>query len=432
MDENSKVAQIPDSSDEVREVMAHIPQGIIRWGMTYILVTLLVLLAISWFVKYPDVLTAEVVLTTRTPPARIVARASGKINTIFFRENDQVAAGTILGSIENPADGKDVLRLLRVLHGVPSGILIREQRLQLPENSRLGEVQKDYSLFYRAYQELKLYKKLDPVAKEITATRQEVQEYRNLLDKQLREKELYQAEVLLVEKDYNRSLMLYHGKVIADKQLEDQERALIQTRRSYEQLASGIATTGIRLSELQKTLALLEVRNAEKRSQYELSLTEAHKALLGALAHWEQQYLLRSPMAGKVTYLKFWAPNQYVQAGQEVMVIVPGQQEAVIGKVSMPIRNSGKVKTGQRVNIYLKNFPYEEYGILAGRVKSISLVPQDNQYAIEIMLPAGLSTSYHKKLDFKQEMQGNAEIVTEELRLLERIFYQVKAFGKRG
>ena len=87
---------------------------------------------------------------------------------------------------------------------------------------------------------------------------------------------------------------------------------------------------------------------------------------------------------------------------------------------------------GQKVNIYLKNYPYQEFGVLPGRVRSISLVPQDNRYAIEITLPAGLMTSYRKQLDFRQEMQGSAEIVTEDLRLLERIFYQVKALASRG
>ena len=120
MEENHNSALVPDSSEEVREVMAQIPRGIIRWGMTYILGTLLVLLAISWLVKYPDVLRAQVVLTTPNPPARIVARASGKISNIFFRENAQVAAGAILGSIENPADSRDVLQLLEVLQGLPA------------------------------------------------------------------------------------------------------------------------------------------------------------------------------------------------------------------------------------------------------------------------------------------------------------------------
>jgi HlyD family secretion protein len=411
--------------------MSHIPHWIIRWGMTYILGAILVLLAISWLVKYPDVLSSQVVLTTLNPPARVVARASGKLTHIYYRENERVAAGTILGSIENTAADKDVGHLLQVLAGL-SANLLQAPLAELPENMQLGELQKDYGAFCRAYQELKLFKALDPVAREMAAIRREMTQYRHLLEKQAREKKLLAAEVQLAQKDYDRNKFLYENKVIADKQLEDNERALIQTRRSYEQLETGIATTGIRRSELQKALALLEVQNAEKRSQYELALTETHKALLGALTRWQQQYQLRSPVAGRVTYLKFWAPNQYVRSGEEVLVIVPQQPSAVIGKLSMPIQNSGKVKVGQRVNIYLKNFPYQEFGTLPGRVTSISLVPQDNRYTIGIMLPRGLTTDYQRKLDFKQEMQGQAEIVTEELRLLERIFYQVKAFGKRG
>jgi multidrug resistance efflux pump len=430
VNDKSRIEEIPDSSDAVREVMTHIPHWIIRWGMTGMLGIILVLLAISWFIKYPDVLTSQVVLTTANPPARIVARVSGKITQIYFRENDLVAAGTILASIENPAASKDVLRLRQLLQAVPDARLVKEQSLDLPENIQLGELQKEYGLFYRAYQELKFFKTLNPVAREITATGQEMGEYRHLLEKQLREKELLQTEVQLARKDYDRNVFLYQNKVIADKQLEDNERELIRTRRSYEQLESGIATTRIRLSELQKSLAMLAVQNAQESSQYELSLTEAHKTLVGAVAQWEQQYLLRSPVAGQVTYLKFWAPNQYVRSGEEVMVIVPRQQQALIGKVSMPIQNSGKVKVGQRVNIYLKNFPHQEFGTLPGRVSSISLVPAANRYTIGITLPAGLKTSYHKQLVFKQEMQGNAEIVTEELRLLERIFYQVRALGK--
>jgi multidrug resistance efflux pump len=432
MEGNSKMDELPDHSDAVKDVMSHIPHWIIRWGLTCILLTLVVLLAISWLVRYPDVITSQVVLTTANPPARVVARASGKITDIFFRENDRVAAGTILGVMENPAASKDAMRLRQVLQAMPAGALARGQDLDLPENLELGDLQTPYGVFYRAYQEFRLFKLLDPIAREISAIRREEQQYLHLLDRQQREKELFQTEIRLARKDYDRTLILYQGKVLADKQLEDNERALIQTRRSYEQLESGIATTRIRLAELQKALGQLQNQGAEKRSQYALRLTESHKALRGALALWEQQYLLRAPITGQVTYLKFWATNQYVQSGEEVMVIVPKEQQAVIGKVSMPIRNSGKVKVGQKVNIYLKNFPSEEFGSLPGRVSGISLVPRDNRYAIDITLPQGLKTSYHKKLVFKQEMQGNAEIVTEDLRLLERIFYQVKALWNRS
>jgi len=46
-------------------------------------------------------------------------------------------------------------------------------------------------------------------------------------------------------------------------------------------------------------------------------------------------------------------------------------------------------------------------------------------------LPKTLITSYNKEIEFKQEMQGVAEIITEDLRLIERVFYQFKKIFKQ-
>jgi mRNA-degrading endonuclease HigB of HigAB toxin-antitoxin module len=52
-------------------------------------------------------------------------------------------------------------------------------------------------------------------------------------------------------------------------------------------------------------------------------------------------------------------------------------------------------------------------------------------YTINVSLPNGLKTSYNKDLDFKAEMQGQADIITKDLRLIERIFNQfAKLFDK--
>ena len=59
---------------------------------------------------------------------------------------------------------------------------------------------------------------------------------------------------------------------------------------------------------------------------------------------------------------------------------------------------SGKVKTGQKVNIRLQNFPENEYGILRGIVTNVSLVPVQTgdavYYAVEVSLPDNLVTTY--------------------------------------
>ncbi len=109
------------------------------------------------------------------------------------------------------------------------------------------------------------------------------------------------------------------------------------------------------------------------------------------------------------------------------VAIVPPQTDKIIGRLLLPIAGSGKVKPGQRVILKLDSYPYYEFGTLRGLVVSKSLVPKDNQYAILVSLPDGLKTSYHRDIPFEQQMQGTAEIVTEDKQFLQRIYEQVFA-----
>ena len=54
----------------------------------------------------------------------------------------------------------------------------------------------------------------------------------------------------------------------------------------------------------------------------------------------------------------------------------------------------------------------------------------DINYLIDVELPQELITTYNKTIDFRQEMKGTADIVTEDLRLIERFFYQLRNIVK--
>ena len=55
-------------------------------------------------------------------------------------------------------------------------------------------------------------------------------------------------------------------------------------------------------------------------------------------------------------------------------------------------------------------------------VKSVSQVPNEDSYLLQIQLSNQLITSYKKNIRYTPEMNGTAEIITKDLRLLERIF----------
>lgn len=130
--------------------------------------------------------------------------------------------------------------------------------------------------------------------------------------------------------------------------------------------------------------------------------------------------------------MQIWTENQNINTGEDTFVIIPLVQSDFIGKIKAPLLNSGKIKKGQEVNIRLTNYPDREFGILKGIIKSISLTPdKDNNLLIDVSLPNGLETSYKKEIVFQHEMSGTADIITEYLRLIERLLYQFRDIFQR-
>ena len=125
--------------------------------------------------------------------------------------------------------------------------------------------------------------------------------------------------------------------------------------------------------------------------------------------------------------MSFWNKNQTVKNGDLIFTVIPTKGNSFIGKIKAPAQNSGKIKTNQKVQIKLLNYPSDEFGELNGKIKSISLIPnEEGFYLIDVDLPQDLKTTYGKNISFRQEMKGTAAIVTKDLRLIERFFHQLR------
>ena len=187
---------------------------------------------------------------------------------------------------------------------------------------------------------------------------------------------------------------------------------------------------------MKESLLDTEEQGIEKLNSLQTQLQSLVSQLKTGIQDWELSYALIAPIGGKVTFSKYWIENQNVSSGEEVFTIVPDSADTLIGKAMLPVARSGKVKQGQKVNIRIDNFPDNEYGILRGKVENISLVPsQTNQtlnYTVEISLSGGLTTTYKKELPFLPNMQGQAEIITDDISLLERFFLPVKKILKES
>lgn len=416
-------------SEEVQEILTRVPNWMIRWGTILVFGIILMLFFVSWFIKYPDIVSTEIVITTAVPPEKILARTSGKIETLLINDKDIVKENRPLAIIQNTANYKDVLLLKKVIEDCPNGNKFDFEKLN---NSQLGDIESAYALFHSAYIANELNTELKPFQVERDAQNSENVEIRQRLELLLQQKELNESELQLQKNDVNRYEKLFIKGVISEQDFENKKLTYLQAQKGYKNLLSSISQLKSSLIANGNSSKGTKISGTKEEINLESSKIQSYYQLKKVIKDWEMAYVLKSSVAGKVTFLQIWTKNQSISAGENVFSVVPSLGRGYIGKLKAPALNSGKIKIGQKVNIRLANFPDREFGILIGKVNNISLVPdKDGNLLIDVGLPKGLETSYHKVIAFHQEMKGSAEIVTEDLRLSERLLYQFRDVFKR-
>ena len=418
-------------SEDFQEVLGSVPHWILRWGITVLAIVIVILLAGSAIIKYPDVIPAQIVLTGSTPPATVVAYASGKIKQLYVSDNQEVKTGDYLAMIDNPAQAGDVLLLKDYLRTPP------HKGGDLPDKDlQLGALQSLFSSFYTTLFEYAEYQRLLYYPQKSRMTKERIVQYEKQHNSLLHQQRITDEQFILTQNQYRRDSLLNVKGIISDEALETSKNTFLQSLLSRENMRSNLNAMQIQIGQLKESLLDMEQQDTEKLNSLQTQVQSLTSQLKTGVEEWELNYVLRAPIEGRITFSKYWIENQNIQAGEEVFAIVPDSPDKVIGKAMLPIARSGKVKAGQRVNIRLQNFPENEYGILRGIVSHISLVPIQTgemaYYAVEIELPNQLTTTYKKELPALPNMQGQADIVTEDLSLLERLVLPIKKILKEN
>jgi HlyD family secretion protein len=149
-----------------------------------------------------------------------------------------------------------------------------------------------------------------------------------------------------------------------------------------------------------------------------------------AVGQWKERYLIESPINGQITFTSYWNKNQVIKAGDILATVIPEELSRIIVRADVPTSGLGRVKVGQEVNIKLSGFPYLEFGVLKGRIRSLSLVPANDVYIAEIDLVNGMRSTYKTELNFVSEMTGVGDIVTDNSRLIIRMIKPLRSIMK--
>ncbi len=414
-------------SEVVQEILEAVPHWMIRWGNLLFLGLIIMLLFISWFVKYPDIINSKALVTTVIPPQKEYAQTTGKLDTLLVKDNQLVFEDQPLAIIENTANFSDVFALQAII----DTIKVNNKTFSFPFDEFpilfLGDIETSYALFENNYIQYTLNKKLQPFSNETTATQFSLNEQHRRLQSLKNQKSINLSELKIKEIDLKRNKGLFEKGIISAYDFENKQLDYLQAERNYKNFESSISQVRESISNAHKSSRGTDINKTKEEMVLLKNVIQSFNQLKKSIKDWETAYVLKSEVNGKVSFLNFWSSNQTVKQGDLVFTIIPSANSSFIAKLKTPAQNSGKLKIGQTVNIKVENYPDTEFGTLKGNIDKISLFPdEDGLYLVDVSLPSNLITSYNKAITFKQEMRGSAAIITEDLRLIERFFYQLK------
>jgi len=434
MQKDSEIYHHKQRTEQVQHIIERMPTRFGFWISIIVGFIFILLFVFGWLVRYPDVVPGQIVVNSNISPIKLIANSNGKLKLNLIKSMDVVKEGQIIAYIENPTNPDVVFYIDSILKGFnPSQESILMLKNKLPGTLSLGELNGKYYAFVNSLQEYTNYKQDKLFDKQGQNLSGLLTEQKKAIESAINRVEMAKKSLIFAHKFYQRDSTLFKAKVISEAELDKTEMNYISNKDALQAAINNLVQNKQSSQQTEGKIQELDIQKPEKNSELNIQLISAYNDLIDNIKSWEQRYVFRAPFKGKVQFLKFYHENQFLQSGEQVFTIIPNDEEA-IGQVVLPANGSGKVKVGQEVIVKLDNYPYMEYGSIKGRVASISLTSNTEKtdqgnietYLASVKFDNGLKTNYGKQLDFKAEAKGSAEIITNDRKLIQRLFDNLK------
>ncbi len=420
--EKSQHPLLNQRSDSINEIISREPSFIGKWSLVLFISIIILVIGISWFIEYPDLIQTKATLLSINAPKPILVKTDGKLIRVLVKEGDWVNQGSLMGYLESTAKTEEVLALSKKLDLL---INLKEDKekdimnqfLHTPSKD-LGELQQDYQIFAQALvtysnytREGYLYKKSGLLKTDISNL---IRLHKNLLEQITLEKE----DLALAQTTFEANDTLQKNKVISALEFRNEQSKLLSKKLSLPQLNASLITNETEQNEKQKEI--LELDNS--LNQAKTIFIQAILSLKSRIAEWKKKFVFEAPIEGKIAFARFLQTNIAMKTGETFCFINPGNT-SYFAEMVIPQSNFGKVKLGEKVLLRLPSYPSQEYGFLEGKIQNISSITSDSGYLARVSLNHGMVTNYKKIINYRDGLTANAQIITKNLRLLERFYY---------
>ncbi|MBK8366537.1 MAG: HlyD family efflux transporter periplasmic adaptor subunit [Bacteroidetes bacterium] len=419
---------INSRSESIQDIIGTNPPAIVRWGNTFMFIICVTLISLCWVIKYPDTILSPVTIKTSVNPKPVTAKFDGKLIKLLIKDGDIVKRGQHLGYVEALANVEDIEALETNLTKIDS-LLIHGQwdvikSINFIKFNRFGEIQSSFETFFISLQTLQAYWNGSIITGKKQLIQNEIKTISNLNLNLVEQEREVKKDLKLAEDEYKTNLNLFFDNVIALAELQKIESKYISKKLLYKQLQSNILNNNN--NQFSTTKQLVDIN--DNIEQEKLNFMKQLNILKNDISNWKHQFILSASDNGKISFAGSIEEYQAVAKGQDLFYVMP-ENIYYLGEVYLDQYNLGKVESGQTVIIKLKSYPFEEYGVVKGIIENISEIDVNKQYLVKVKLPEGITTNLKKKLKFRFGMLGDAEIITKNTKVIDKLIYKLKRVG---
>lgn len=370
----------------------------------------------AWFGQLNEVAYGQGKLIPKGNVYKVNPLETGKVARVLVKEGDVIKAGQVLVELDTELATREIERLEKELMAAhtelnqTSNLLMQSQ---LQDRMHVAVIQTTTQA-----QEV-----------EVAQAQGNISTTRQLLEQ-------LQVDALAQEERLSRLQPLVAAGAISQEQIfqiEQQLRSHQRTITEHEGTLQRLITeaqrsqVGLKQKQTEEQEFLQEAKQRSQQQDIKLAQLQAKisqlQTLIKAANSKLKQQFLYAPADGMISTLNIHNPGEVVQIGQPIAEIAPSGKPLVVSAL-LPSQEAGFVKAGMPVQVKLDAYPYQDYGIIAGKVMTVSPDAQANEklgqaYRVEVELDRTYVTKEHQKVLFKSGQTATTEIVTRRRRILD-------------
>lgn len=476
------IEQQDNWSMPTQELLNALPRVWTR-GLAYVLIIFAGIL-IPWVSvsRIDEIGTAQGKLEPKGQTIPLDAPVVGKITSVLVKEGDKIQAGQTLAELESDlisnqldelkekqSGQKDRLVQLELIKNqLALSLSTQEQQNQAQQLEKQSQVEQERQNFqgldslYSIQKEEKLAR-IEQFEQGVDASQANVRlatvALNGAKDKATRYRQAFE-DGIIPEDRYRETqqITLENTERLAqaNSELAQAHARLKEEKSNYDNLVketeSEIAQAKLRLQEQENSsqslvhsakLAILKTKEQLENLETEILTLKSEiaqaQSQVASLEFQLTQQVIKAPADGIVFHLPIAGAGAVVQPGERIVDIAP-KNSALILKAQMSPRESGSLEVGMPVKVKFDAFPFQDYGIVKGRLIWIS--PDSNYmetnqgrqevFDLDIELEQPYIQGHDQRIILTPGQTATAEVIVQERRIIDLILDPFKKLKTGG